>query len=121
MFAQIRRWLTRPRSAEIVRNEHGLTVGDRVCIRENDNAIAHASSGRCGVVYGETTPSVSDVEVIGTTAYDYAVNVCLDGDVSSAWYAVELLEFIERGAGTTINVAGQTYTLRADGGWEGPT
>jgi len=97
-----------------------MTMGDRVCIRENDDPIAHVLSGRCGIVYGDTTPSISAVDVIGRTNFDYAVNVCLDGDSASSWYALELIEFIERGDGTTIKVGEHTYTRRADGGWDGP-
>jgi hypothetical protein len=47
-----------------------------------------------GQVYGETTPSVTGVEVIGAVQEDYAINVFLNERNEALWFAPDLVEVI---------------------------
>jgi hypothetical protein len=59
-----------------------------------------------GEVRGETTPSVTGVEVIGSTESDRALHVHVDRLDHGAWFSVDMLEFIDHGPGTVISLDG---------------
>jgi hypothetical protein len=69
---------------------------------------------------GETTPSVTSVQVIGEIKNDYAINVHFDDLKTSFWFAPELLEFVDHGAGAEITLDGvnKKWTRNASGGWD---
>jgi hypothetical protein len=74
------------------------------------------------VCYGFTTPSITKVDVVGSTEDDIAFNVHFgDESVEDAWFVPELLEFVDHGAGQTASVGDQTSVRRADGEWEETT
>jgi hypothetical protein len=72
-----------------------------------------------GQIYGETTPSVTGVAVIGQVTHDYAVNVHFDKRKETLWFAPELLEFIDHGTGTEIRLDGvpKKWVRNNTGGW----
>jgi len=72
-----------------------------------------------GQVYGETTPSVTSVEVIGEIREDYAINVFFDDRQESFWFAPVLLEFIDNAPGTEIRLDGvpKKWVRTASGEW----
>jgi hypothetical protein len=69
------------------------------------------------VVYGETTPSSTGVEIVGETRDDYAVCVHFAEPDRDLWLPEESLELVDHGEGTTMEVRGVTYVRRADGEW----
>ena len=77
-------------------------------------------AGLSGQVYGETTPSVTDVDVIGDATNDFAVNVHIEERDTAFWFAPELLEFVDHAAGTEISLDGvpMKWTRKADGSWD---
>jgi hypothetical protein len=70
-------------------------------------------------VYGETTPSVTEVTVIGTLSDDYAINVHCDERDESFWLAPDLVEFMDHGVGTEIRLDGvdKVWIRTEDGEW----
>jgi hypothetical protein len=80
----------------------------------------HGVAGKTGTAYGETTPSVTSVQVIGEIKNDYAINVHFDDLKTSFWFAPELLEFVDDGAGAEITLDGvnKKRTRNASGGWD---
>ena len=93
---------------------------DRVRIRDSEETRQRGLAGREGQVYGWTTPSVTRVAVIGSPADDYAVNVHFDELDESFWFASDLVEFIDHGAGTVITVEGRDreWVRLANGEWQ---
>jgi hypothetical protein len=76
-----------------------VAFGDKIRVRSTPETEARCLAGLVGVVYGETTPSVTGVGVIGELATDYAIVVHFEehGDV---WFTPELLEFADNEPGS---------------------
>jgi hypothetical protein len=93
---------------------------DRVRIKASQETEALGLAGRVGQIYGWTTPSVTGVSVIGSTADDYAVNVHFEALDDSFWFSEDLVERVDRGEGTVISLEGRDseWVRRADGEWE---
>ena len=70
-----------------------------------------------GQVYGETTPSVTRVEVVGGAAADYAINVKPSGRDETVCFAPELLEFVDHAPGTEIVIGNKRMVRAASGEW----
>jgi hypothetical protein len=81
-----------------------VEFGDNVRIARTPLTQAAGVAGLVGQIYGETTPSVTGVEVIGDASADYAVNVFFEDRNESLWFAVNLLEFVDHGPGITIEI-----------------
>jgi hypothetical protein len=94
--------------------------GDNVRIRSTPRMQELGYAGRSGSVYGETTPSVSGVEVIGEVTCDFALNVVFDnGDPKAGlWFAPQLVEFVDHAPGTQIRIGEMHLVRRADGEWD---
>jgi hypothetical protein len=93
--------------------------GDNVRIRETPETIAAGLSGKNGSVNGETVPSMSGVTVIGTVTDDFALSVMFKGGpVQHAWFAKELVEFIDHAPGATMSVGNVKAVRQADGTWK---
>lgn len=93
-----------------------IGFGDNVRVRDTEETRAAGVAGIVGSVYGETTPSVTSVEVIGTLTEDFALNVQPD-EGSGFWIALYLLEFIDHGAGAVMIVGNVRAVRQADGSW----
>jgi hypothetical protein len=76
-------------------------------------------AGRTGNVFGETTPSRSDVTVIGNPSRDWALNVFFEELNQSFWFAEDLLEFLDHGPGSTITLDGvpKKWVRQESGEW----
>ena len=74
---------------------------------------------KTGSVYGHTTPSYTEVEVIGDDGSDAAINVFFDDLDQGFWFAPSLVEFVDHGAGTVVSLQGadREHVRDADGGW----
>jgi len=95
------------------------SFGDNVRIRATRETEEAGIAGLQGQVYGETTPSVTDVEVIGTPSSDFAINVHFEARDEAFWLAPELVEFVDHAAGTEIRIDGidKRWTRDRDGDW----
>ncbi len=96
-----------------------VSFGDNVRVRATRETEALGLAGLKGQVYGETTPSASGVEVVGTLSSDFAVNVHLEERGQAYWFAPELVEFLDHGAGVEIRLKGvaKRWIRTEDGGW----
>ena len=92
-----------------------ISFGDNVRVATTPQTTALGLVGLTGAVYGETTPSVTGVEVVGGATNDYAINVQLDGRDESLWFASELLEYVDHAPGTEI-VIGNRRLIRSEAG-----
>lgn len=84
----------------------GLAFADRVRIRDGSDTGKRRLAGRVGEIHGFTMPSASGVQVIGSSSHDVALGVYFEELKEALWFAPELLEFVDHGAGTTIWVQG---------------
>ena len=93
------------------------SFGDNVRVVETPLTTGLGLAGLVGQVYGETTPSVTRVEVVGEAGGDYAVAVQFDGKPESIWFAPQLLEFIDHAPGTEVVVGNKRIVRSASGEW----
>ena len=93
--------------------------GDRVRIRRAPETESADFAGRCGVVHGVTTVSVTGVSVVGTPTDDTALNVCFEESNDNAWFAPQLVEFVDHDPGTSLTLDGvpKKWTRDASGRW----
>ena len=94
--------------------------GDNIRIRSTPLTRQLGYADRNGSIYGETTPSLTGVEVVGDTAHDFALNVVFDdGEPKGGlWFAAELVELVDHAPGMEIRVGDTHLVRRADGEWE---
>ena len=101
-------------------DQSNVSYGDNVRIRRTAETERLGIADMVGNVYGETTPSESKVQVIGTPEVDYALNVYFDTMDSSYWLAPQLLEFVNHAPGTEVHVHGSPFksVRQPDGTWK---
>ena len=99
--------------------DSNVSFGDNVRIRSTPLTEERGLAGLNGQVYGETTPSVTSVEVVGQPKTDNAVNVFFESLQKSYWFASDLLEFVDHAVGTEITLKGVPKKLvrSASGDW----
>lgn len=98
---------------------YAVSQFDNVRIVSTDETDSRGYAGRSGVCYGFTTPSVTNVDVVGGNEDDFAFNVHFEEeDVEDAWFAPDLVELVDHGAGTTISIGDKSFVRRADGEWD---
>ena len=93
-----------------------IAFGDRARISPTEETESLRMAGLTGVVQGLTTPSVTRVEV-GKSSKDLAICVLLDGQATQLWFAEELLEFVDHGAGITTEIVGHKLMRDERGEW----
>ena len=100
-------------------NQSTISFGDNVRVRATPLTEELELVGLVGQVYGETTPSVTGVQVIGDVREDYAINVFFDDRKESYWFVTELLELINHAPGTEITLDGvpKKWIRTASGDW----
>ena len=99
-----------------------IGFGDSVRVLAAPVTEAAGLAGLQGQVLGETTPSVTGVDVVGSAVSDYAINVHFEELDRSIWFAPDLLELVDHAPGTTITLDGldgvdKRWTRAADGEW----
>lgn len=96
-----------------------IGFGDNVRVLAHPVTDAAGLAGLQGQVFGETTPSVTGVDVVGNAVNDYAINVHFEELDRSIWFAPDLLELVDHAPGTTISLDGvdKKWTRTADGEW----
>ena len=96
-----------------------VDFGDRVRILMTDATRTSGHAGLVGQCYGITTPSLTGVQVVGLAGEDRALNVYFD-DGGDAWFAPEVVELVDHGAGTEVTI-GDTRLVRDEhGDWQRP-
>ena len=112
----------RPRVAGLAPNLAASSVqfGDEVRILPDKATDERGLTGKVGLVYGQTTSSVTNPTVIGDLDKDYAVNVFFEDVGKQYWFPEHLVEFVSHGAGTTVSLKGvnNQWTRNAQGGWD---
>jgi hypothetical protein len=105
--------------SSLVAGAHRMAIsfGDKVRIASTALTDSLGLAGLTGLVYGETTPSVTKVDVVGELTGDYAINICLDGRDETLWFAPELLEFVDHAPGTEIVLGNKRLVRSASGQW----
>ena len=97
------------------------SFGDNVRIVTTPLTAERGLAGAAGEVHGETTPSVTKVEVIGVLTSDYALNVYFADRHEGFWFAPELVEFVDHAPGSTMSLdlpgGRKTWRRAADGEW----
>ena len=95
-----------------------LSFGDNVRVLDTAETQRRGFAGRRGQVYGHTTPSITGVEVIGSTGEDFALNVHFEDLGEAHWFARELLEFVDHAPGTEIVIGEKRLVRDEDGDWQ---
>jgi hypothetical protein len=100
-------------------SNHPISFGDNVRIQSTPLTQALGLAGALGNVHGETTPSVTGVEVIGEIKEDFAVQVFFDDREEGSWFAPDLLELVDHAPGMEIRLEGvpKKWTRSETGGW----
>ncbi|MGJ4786942.1 hypothetical protein [Leptospira koniambonensis] len=98
-----------------------MNFGDNVKIKSNDITQKLDLAGKTGQIYGETTPSVTGVEIIGAGENDYALSVYFEDSNEQLWFSADLLEFIDHAPGTTMSLGigknKKKWVRNAQGEW----
>jgi hypothetical protein len=82
------------------------TFGNKVKIKTTVETVEKGVANKIGEVYGQTTPSMMDFEIIGKPKNDFAINVHFEDLGKSFWFDEELLEYMDKGEGTIITLNG---------------
>jgi hypothetical protein len=95
------------------------SFGNKVKIKDSPETQEKGLAGKVGEVYGQTTPSMMDFEIIGTPKDDFAVNVYFEDLKDSYWFDADLLETIDDGQGSVITLDGvdKKWTKGQNGHW----
>jgi hypothetical protein len=96
-----------------------LSFGDNVRVRSAPETGARGLAGATGQVHGVTTPSVTQVDVVGELTEDCAFAIKFEGRADPVWFSAELLEFVDHGPGTEIRISGvaKKWSRSNDGSW----
>ena len=79
------------------------TFANKLKLKESPETLNLGLAGRIGVIYGETTPSIMGIEVIGDQKIDYALNVCFRTK-EMYWFSKDLLETIDNSVRSEITL-----------------
>jgi hypothetical protein len=82
------------------------TFGNKVKVKYSLATIEKGLAGKTGEIYGETIPSLLNLEFVGSPKEDYAVNVYFDDLQDSFWFDVDLIEVLDEGQGAEITLNG---------------
>jgi len=100
--------------------DNPISFGDNVRVREFPATQEAGLAGLIGNVHGETTPSVTNVKVIGELKEDYAANVYFEERQEGFWFTPDLLEFVDHAPGAEITLKGvdKKWVRTESGEWE---
>jgi hypothetical protein len=107
-------------TARLMASDIPISFGDNVRVRSAPETVSRGLAGLAGQVRGETTPSVTGVEVIGEVTADFALCVHFDQRGEDLWFAPQLLEFVDHAPGTAIRLEGvaKQWVRTASGDWQ---
>lgn len=100
--------------------ENSISFGDNVRVRDTSFSRKAGLAGLVGKIYGETTPSITGVDVIGEVKGDYAINVYFEERGESFWFAPDQLGLIDHAPGSEIGLEGvdRKWVRTESGEWE---
>lgn len=100
-------------------NKSAISFGDNVIVRSTPLTQNLGLAGLTGQVFGETTPSSANVEVIGENQEDYAINVFFEDINEGFWFSSGLLKLVNHGEGTeiTLDSVAKKWIKTAKGDW----
>lgn len=95
------------------------TFGNKVRIKRTTETEEKGLADKEGEVYGQTTPSMMDFEVIGTLTEDVAINVHFEDLDQSFWFAEDLIEYLDNGKGAeiTLDAIDKKWTKSENAEW----
>lgn len=96
--------------------DQGIQFGDHVRVVESDLTVSQGYAGRDGTCMGFTTPSVTGVDLVGSADADLAYAIEFENG-ESAWFASDLVEFVDFAAGTDMRIGDKRFVRRDDGEW----
>ena len=99
---------------ESQRQKLGVSFGDTVRICRNDVTEEAGVAGFVGAVYGFTTPSKTDVDVVGELIEDYAINVYFEVQGHDVWIEPSLVEQVDHAASTVVKINGENKSMSRD-------
>jgi len=94
-----------------------IAFGDKVRVRASSCTERDGIAGQIGIVYGFTTPSQTEVKVVGDTNADYAIAVMIEGKGSPIWITEELVEFLDHQPGTAVQIGNHRLIRDEQGQW----
>ena len=74
---------------------HAISFGDTVRVCSVPATLVRGLGGLVGQVYGQTTPSLTKVKVIGEVTQDYALHVHFASRGETVWFSEQLLELVD--------------------------
>jgi hypothetical protein len=97
-----------------------VSFGDRVRIRSTTLTQKLGFADLLGTVHGQTTPSVTGIDVIGQSDEDYAVHVFFEERNEGFWFVPGLIEFVDHAPGSEITLKGvpKKWVRSASGEWK---
>lgn len=100
-------------------NTKTISFGDTVRVRTTSVTRDAGYADLIGTVNGETTPSVTGIDVFGELEADFAVNVYFEEKDTSVWFEPRLLQFVDHGEGAEITLEGvaKKWVRSKDGEW----
>ena len=98
-------------------NHKPIRLGDNVRVRSTPETGPLGLARKIGQVYGHTIPTVTCIKYIGETQQDLAFNVFFKDRNEAFWFAPELLEFIDPGAGTEVQMGSKEWVRTEFGEW----
>jgi len=97
--------------------EAGIDIGARLRVTDTDETRRGGWAGLTGDCWGVTTPSITEVEVIGGPA-DQAFHVHFDSDtIADAWFHPDLVEYVDHAPGAEITIGGDRWLREPTGEW----
>lgn len=95
------------------------SFGNKVKIKSTPETEKLSLAEKTGDVFGQTTPSITEVKVIGKTEKDFAINVYFEDLKNSYWFDEELVETVDNVTGSVITLDGvdKKWTKDSNGNW----
>ena len=95
-----------------------IQFADNVRIISSPETERLGIANKHGQVYGETTPSSTGIKIIGKLADDYALNIFVEDMDKDFWLSPNLIELVDKGAGTEISIGNKHAIKQEDGSWK---
>ena len=95
------------------------SFGNKISLKSTRETEVRGFANHIGEIYGQTTSSMMDFEVIGEVKENIAFNIYFEESNESIWFAEHLIEEIDNGQGATISLDGieKTWTKNSNGEW----
>jgi hypothetical protein len=99
--------------------KYGIQQFDNVRVVATPETESRGFAGRTASCHGFTMPSITShgLDAIGSTDADLVFNLYFEDTEEDAWFAPDLVEFVDHGPGLTIEIADKKFIRTADGGW----